>query len=400
MDFNSAVNHGVWFAYMAVFAGGLLTALTPCVFPLIPITVSIFGARQAVARSESALLSGLYVSGIAVMYTALGLLAASTGRAFGSVMGNRWIISAVAALFIVCALAMFGLFDLAPGAGLLTRLSRVGGEGRFGAFAMGIVAGVVAAPCTGPILGAVLTYVATTQKLIFGGSLLFFYAIGMGLPFFLVGTFAISLPKPGNWMQTIKGIFGILMLIVAAYFLKDVFPFLNPRVPSTSTFRLLTGAGAGLCLIGFSLNTLSKSKLVKTLLVASCVVLAHVAITSVVRSEIAAYTAEQWVPQSQRILADAVAAHKPVMIDFGADWCAACKELETKTYPSPRIAAELKRFLFIKVNDRESTAVQQYGGVGLPYVVFFDSQGRFLRDRTLTGFQTPQELLPMLQTIN
>jgi thioredoxin:protein disulfide reductase len=400
MDFNSAVNHGVWFAYMAVFVGGLLTALTPCVFPLIPITVSIFGARQSVTKSESALLSGLYVSGIAVMYTALGLLAASTGRAFGSVMGNRWIISAVAVLFIVCALAMFGLFDLAPGAGLLTRLSRVGGEGRLGAFAMGIVAGVIAAPCTGPILAAVLTYVATTQKLIFGGSLLFFYAIGIGFPFFLVGTFAISLPKPGNWMQTIKGIFGILMLMVAAYFLKDVYPFLNPRVPSTLTFRLLTGVGAGLCLTAFSLDILSKSKLVRALLVASCVVLAHVAITSVVRSEFAAYTAEQWAPQSQRILADAVAAHKPVIIDFGADWCAECKELETKAYPSPRIATELKRFVFIKVDDREATAEQQYGGLGLPYVVFFDSQGRFLKDRTLTGFQPPQKLLPMLQTIN
>src|ERR1035441_1297228 len=109
MDFNSALNHSVWLAYMAVFAGGLLTTLTPCVFPLIPITVSIFGARKAVAKSESALLSGLYVCGIAVTYTALGLIAASTGRAFGSVMGNRWIISAVAALFITFALAMFGL---------------------------------------------------------------------------------------------------------------------------------------------------------------------------------------------------------------------------------------------------------------------------------------------------
>ena len=400
MDFTAALNHSVWLAYVAVFAGGLLTALTPCVFPLIPITVSIFGAQKALAKSESALLSGLYVCGIAVMYTALGLLAASTGKAFGSVMGNPWIISAVAALFITFAFAMFGLFDLAPGSGLLTRLSRVGGEGRFGAFAMGIVAGVIAAPCTGPILASVLTYVATTQRLIFGGSLLFFYAIGMGLPFFLVGTFAISLPKPGTWMETIKGIFGILMLIVAAYFLKDVFSIFNPHVPNTSTFRLFTGTGAALCLMAFSLRAVSKSKLVKALGAASCVVLAHVAITSAVHSEIAAFSAEQWLPQSQRILADAVAAHKPVIIDFGADWCAACKELETKTYPSPRIAVELKRFLFIKVNDGESTAVQQYGGVGLPYVVFFDSQGRFLKDRTLTGFQTPQELLPILQNIN
>jgi len=301
MDFNTALNHGVWVAYMAVFVGGLLTALTPCVFPLIPITVSIFGARKAVGKVESALLSGLYVCGIAVMYAALDLLAASTGRAFGSVMGNRWIVSAVAALFVTFALAMFGLFDIAPGAALLGRISRVGGQGRFGAFAMGIVAGVIAAPCTGPILGAVLTYVATTQRLIFGGSLLFFYAIGMGLPFFLVGTFAISLPKPGVWMQTIKSIFGVLMLIVAAYFLKDVFPILNLRVPSTSTFRLFTGTAAILCLATFSLHTLSRSKLLRVFLAACCVVFAHVTIISAVHSEVPAYTAEQWQPQSQKI---------------------------------------------------------------------------------------------------
>ena len=222
----------------------------------------------------------------------------------------------------------------------------------------------------------------------------------MGLPFFLVGTFAISLPKPGVWMQTIKSTFGVLMLIVAGYFLKDVFPILNLRVPSTSTVRLFTGTAAMLCITAFSLQSLSRSKLLKVFLAACCVVFGHVTITSVVHSEVPAYTAEQWLPQSQKVLADAVAAHKPVLIDFGADWCAACKELETKTYPSPKIAAELKRFVFIKVNDGEATAVQQYGGVGLPYVVFFDSQGRLLRDRTLTGFQTPQELLPTLQTIN
>jgi thiol:disulfide interchange protein DsbD len=276
----------------------------------------------------------------------------------------------------------------------------VGGEGRFGAFAMGVVAGVIAAPCTGPILGAVLTYVATTQRLIFGGSLLFFYSLGIGLPFFVVGTFAISLPKSGTWMQTVKSIFGILMLIVAAYFLKNVFPILDLRVPSTSTFTLFAGIGAAVFLAAFSLHALSRLRLLKVFLAACCVVFAHAAITSATRSKVPAYAAEQWIPQSQKILAEATAAHKPVMIDFSADWCAACKELETKTYPSPEIAAELRRFVFIKVNDREATAVQQYGGVGLPYVVFIDSQGRLLRDRTLTGFLTPHELLPVLQKIN
>src|SRR5439155_5569003 len=160
------------FAYAAVFIGGLLSTLTPCVFPLIPITVSIFGARHAKRKMVAALLSGSYVLGIAVMYTALGMAAAATGTVFGRVMGNPWVITAIAALFIVFALSMFGVFEIALPSKWSQWSSHVGGAGVGGAFGMGLVAGVIAAPCTGPILAAVLTYVATTQKLFFGSSLL------------------------------------------------------------------------------------------------------------------------------------------------------------------------------------------------------------------------------------
>jgi thiol:disulfide interchange protein DsbD len=401
MDFNTALNHSIGLAYIAVFLGGLLTALTPCVFPLIPITVSIFGAKKTKTKTESALLSGLYVLGIAVMYTVLGLVAAATGTAFGSFMGNRWVITAVAALFVVFSLAMFGLFEIAVPSQLLERVTRVGGEGGFGAFGMGTVAGVIAAPCTGPVLAAVLTYVATTQRVFFGGSLLFVYAIGMGLPFFVVGTFAVSLPKSGTWMETVKSVFGIMMLIVALYFLKDVFPVLKAHVPSTPAFRMFVGIAA---IVGLatqvSLQALARHRLLKILAGACVVVFAHLAIISATRSEIPAYTAAQWVLQGQRLLEQARRTQKPVLIDFGADWCAACKELELKTYPSPKIAAELKRFIFVKVDDEEATAIQQYGGVGLPYVIFFDSHGRQLKERTVTGFLRPGELLAVLQSIN
>ncbi len=402
MEFNAAIQHSIGLAYTTAFLGGLLTALTPCVFPLIPITVSIFGAKKTKTKTESALLSGLYVIGIALMYTALGLLAAVTGTAFGSVMGNPWIVAGVAALFIGFSLAMFGLIEIAVPSTLLGRISKLGGEGRVGAFGMGAVAGIIAAPCTGPVLAAVLTYVATPQKLFFGGSLLFVYAIGIGLPFLIVGTFAVSLPKAGAWTETVKKIFGIVMLIVAWYFLEDAFPILKVPVLSTSAFRMYAAAAAVLCLGAYvSMDLRSKNYWLLKVLVGVCVVvLAHMTLTLATRSGIRAYTAEQWSSHGEALLAQAQRARKPVMIDFSAHWCAACKELELDTFSSPKVAADLRRFIFIKVDDEQATAVREYGGEELPYITFFDTQGHLLKHRSITGFRAPEKLLTVLQSVN
>src|SRR5262249_44936269 len=153
-----------------------------------------------------------------------GVVAAATGSVFGRVMANPWVIGGVAIVFLIFAASMFGAFEMALPASWQARLSQVGGKGFAGALAMGLVAGIMAAPCTGPVLGAVLTYVATTQKLALGGTLLFVYALGMGLPFFVLGTFAVSLPKSGPWMEAVKSVFGIALILLALYFLKDVLP--------------------------------------------------------------------------------------------------------------------------------------------------------------------------------
>src|SRR5262252_4112836 len=239
MDFQAALGHGLIFAYAAVFVGGLLTALTPCVYPLIPITVSIFGAKQAKRRLEAAALSTMYVLGIAATYTVLGVIAAITGHAFGAgVSGNPWIIVPIALVFVVFAVSMFGAFELNLPPSLQARLSQVGGKGYGGALAMGLVAGLIAAPCTGPVLGSVLAYVGARQSVLLGGTLLFVYALGMGLPFFIIGTFAIALPKSGAWMEAVKSVFGIAMLVVALYFLKNVVAPLDLGVSSKMNFRL------------------------------------------------------------------------------------------------------------------------------------------------------------------
>jgi thiol:disulfide interchange protein DsbD len=404
MDFQAALGHGVFFAYLAVFVGGLLTAATPCVFPLIPITVSIFGARAATRKLEAALLSGLYVFGIAIMYTALGLGAAATGSAFGRVMANPWVIGFVAAVFVLFAASMLGAFEIALPASLQARLTQVGGRGLGGALAMGLVAGIIAAPCTGPVLGAVLTYVATTQKLVFGGSLLFVYAIGMGLPFFLVGTFAIALPKSGPWMDGVKSVFGIVMLVAALYFLKDVAPVLKRYVPTGRGFQV--GAAAAV-LVGVALGAVHRSshgsigeRTLKFLGVALVVVGAHAVIVGQTKG-LPGLTEGEWAARGATVLAQARTQHKPVVIDFGADWCPACKELELITYPHPQVAQELKRFVFIKIDDDHGTVNPQFGGNGgLPLVVFFDSEGRQLKERSLQGFLKPSEFLEILRQVN
>src|SRR6266498_3143979 len=165
-------------AFAVAFAGGIATSLTPCVYPLIPITVSIFGARKAGSRGEAMELSGLYVLGIAAMYSALGVGAALTGAAFGSVMQNPWVIGFVALVLAAMAASMFGAFDLQLPPAWQARLSGVGGAGRAGAFAMGLVSGIIAAPCTGPVLAAALTFVAAKGSVAFGFAIMFVYALG------------------------------------------------------------------------------------------------------------------------------------------------------------------------------------------------------------------------------
>lgn len=163
----------MWFAALVIFGGGLLTSLTPCVYPLIPITVGVFGARQADSRGRALVLTTAYVVGMGLVFSALGVFAALSGRAFGSVLGNQWVVVALAVFMVVLAASMFGAFELALPTSLATKLNGVGGGGLIGALLMGSVAGFLAAPCTGPVLTGVLAWVSQTRDPVLGGALLF-----------------------------------------------------------------------------------------------------------------------------------------------------------------------------------------------------------------------------------
>jgi thiol:disulfide interchange protein DsbD len=382
---------GSLLAFAVAFAGGVATSLTPCVYPLIPITVSIFGARRAGSRREAMALSGLYVLGIAVMYSALGVGAALTGKAFGSVMQNPWAMGLVALVLAAMAASMFGAFELRLPASWQGRLSGVGGAGMAGAFAMGLVSGIIAAPCTGPVLAAALTFVAAQGSVPFGFGIMFVYALGLGLLFFLIGAFSISLPKSGAWMDTVKSVFGVALLAAAGVFLKDAVPAARPLF---SAAREAAFVAAAVAAAGVLLGALHGSfgapaparaaKAVGVLLLVGGIVYAVGAAGA--RDRRRAAEAFEWVHDEAEALALASRTGRPVIIDFWADWCTACKELDKIAWADPRVREEASRFVALKLDGTEGSEAFQaltakYGVVGMPTVVFIDPRGREVPER-------------------
>src|SRR5512144_1070076 len=227
-SFNEYQQRGWAWMYLASFGFGFQTSLTPCVYPMIPITLGIFGARgKDVSRGKALLLATCYVVGMGLTYATLGVVIALVGGQFGTLLANPYVVVPIVLLFAALAASMFGAFELNLPASWQARLNQVGGRGFRGAFAMGMVGGLIAAPCTGPFLLGLLTFVATTRSVGVGGSLLFIYAIGMGVLFWVLAAFAMSLPKSGRWMEWVKSAGGILLLLGGLYFLKPLLPFMR-----------------------------------------------------------------------------------------------------------------------------------------------------------------------------
>jgi thioredoxin:protein disulfide reductase len=400
---------GSGLAYVVAFGGGVLTSLTPCVYPLIPITVSIFGARQATSRRHAMALSALYVLGIAIMYSALGMGAALTGKAFGSVMQNPLVIGGVALVFATMAASMFGAFELQLPASLQARLQSVGGAGYLGAVGMGLVSGVIAAPCTGPVLAAALAFVATKGSVAFGMGIMFVYALGLGLLFFLIGAFSLSLPKSGPWMDTVKSVFGVALLAAAGVFLKDALPALAPIFLASRTAAL---AAAGLASAGVLLGAFSggfhgsalhkAAKGLGVALVVGGIVYASGAASARSRAQ---GDRLAWLFHQDEVaaIAQARAQGKPVIIDFWAEWCTACKELDKTAWSDPRVQDVVGRFVTLKMDGTHDTDAFQkvfdkYGVVGMPTVVFIDSSGREVPQRIIGAIEA-DEMLKYLESV-
>lgn len=404
--FTRALEKGPIFAGLAAMLGGLLTAATPCVYPMIAITVSIFGAREATSRREAMLLSTSFVLGIVALFTPMVVGAALTGKLFGTLLANKWVVLALVAIFVALAASMFGAFEMVLPDALMSRLSSVGGVGYGGAFVLGLVSGIVAAPCTGPVLTGVLLWIGKTQNVLLGSVVGATFAIGLGLPFWLVGTFAVSLPKGGKWMVGVKSFFGIVILVYALHLLT-VFPFVRNLARPDTTFMLIAG---GLGVVGVLLGAVHLDwsdgglglKLRKSTGVALAVIGPALFWTSWEKPKDTALT---WEHDEKIAAARAMNEKRPLMIDFTAEWCAACKELSKHTFADPRVIekARAAKFVAVKVDatndeDPQVDAVKgKYKVVGLPTVVIYDSSGK--ERKRFNQFVGPEPFLQALEGI-
>jgi thiol:disulfide interchange protein DsbD len=369
------------------------------------ITVSIFGARESKSRTQAAMLSSSFVLGIAALFTPLGLFAATTGGVFGAALASPVVLVALALLFLTLAASMFGAFDLDLPSGLKNRLASIGGVGYKGAFFLGFSSALVAAPCTGPVLGFLLTWVGTTGNVAFGAVALFVYALGLGTLFWVVGTFSVSLPKSGRWLASVKSVFGIVMVVAAVYYLRDLIPGLM-AIP-THTLGFLA-SGLALFVVGVALGAVHLSfhaASVKTRARKGFAVLVSVTgLCAVVGYTQALPDGAQipWGDDYHAALQRAKAEHKPVLVDFGASWCGACKELEAKTFSDPRVVHEGEHFISVRIDlspGKASAEKQQllarYQQRGLPLVVLHKSTGEIAA--RVTSFVEPDRMLDLMR---
>jgi thiol:disulfide interchange protein DsbD len=382
-QFADALAKGPLYAGLAAFASGLLVSLTPCVYPMVAVTVSVFGARQASSRGEGALLSAAFVAGIIAMFVPLGVVAGLTGSLAGAVLQSAWVVTGISVLFLVMAAAMFGAFELDIPSGLKNRLAQIGGTGYLGAFLLGLACGPIAAPCTGPFLTGILAWITKTQSAPLGAAAMAAFALGLGVPFFVVGAFAVQLPKSGRWMMHVKSVLGVILVIVALYFLNNAFGYLAKVANPAPTFLAVSGS---IALFGLLLGAIHKSfegSVVDKALKGVGVLLTSVSGVLFIVSATTPAHALVWehIP-ANTARAKAVGEQRPLIIDFGAAWCGACKELDKLTFSEAGVQREAGRFLAVKVdatNDDDPAvegAMSDFGVKGLPTVVVFDSKGK------------------------
>lgn len=401
-EFADAEQRGWLWLYLGAFGAGFLTSLTPCVYPMIPITLAIFGARgKDVSKRRSLGLASAYVLGMGVTYAVLGVLFATIFGAtgFGSQLGHPAVVIPLVILFVAFAASMFGAFEINLPSGLQARLNQIGGKGYRGAFAMGSVGGLIAAPCTGPFLGGLLAFTATTS-VVGGGSMLFVYALGMGVLFFVLAVFASSLPKSGAWMDGIKSASGFLMLLAAIYFLRPLLPwmrtFASPEYWFLFTSIGLVVGGAGLGGIHLSFHGSRVQKARKGFGLALLLAGAFGAWSWKL-------TPKQhlpWITDENAAFAKARLEKKGVMVDFGATWCGPCDELEL-TFGDDEVFDEITAsFVPLKLdvsdsNDANQALQARYDAKTLPAVIFVHPDGTELG--RIKEMVEPEEMLDVVR---
>ncbi len=345
------------YALILIFVFGLLTSLTPCIYPLIPITLAVLGSDDKRSKLQSFLISLSYVLGIGLTYAFLGVIAAQTGQLFGSLISHPIVIILMSLIFFAMGLSLLGLFEFQAPAFMRDKLSNKStGKGFVGAFISGLLAGVVASPCVGPVLVGVLAYIAQSQNSFLGFILLFTFAMGFGMLFILIGTFSQlsgKLPRSGAWMNTVKTLLALCLFGLSFYY---AWPLVQKLFPE------------------------DQQKIEKNL------------------------KKPQWQEFSPEKVEEAKASGKPVIIDFYADWCLACVEMDKFTFSKKPVIEKSRDFVMLKVDattpfDELTEWQQTYKVYGLPTMIFIDAKGEVREDLTLTGFEEADLFIKRMEKV-
>ena len=373
---------------LLLFGWGLALNLTPCVYPVIPLTVSFFGGQAHGQSRRTFLLAGAYVLGMATTYSSLGVAAALSGRLFGAALQSPWVLVVVALVLVALALSMFGLYDIRMPTALMQKAGAR--RGVAGAYAMGLLVGVVAAPCVGPVVLGLLAFVAATQDALLGFLFFFVLSLGLGLPFLFLAAFSgriATLPRAGAWMEGVKKVFGWILLAMAAYFVRTA-------LPGAAGAWLLTAVlviGAVALLVVHRTLKIGARAAVAVLFLAAAAFFAPAT-----RAEAGA---PAWAPYDPAKIA---AAGRPALVDFSASWCLPCIELDKKTFSDPRVREALARRGLYKADMTKAAAAEtmalaeKFGILGVPTVIFLDASGQERKDLRLVGFEEPDAFLARL----
>jgi thiol:disulfide interchange protein DsbD len=413
-----------WLIVSFFFGAGLLLALTPCVFPMIPILSGIIvGRGHKITHMHAFILSLAYVLGMAITYAAAGVAAGFSGNLISNALQTPWVLGSFAAIFVTLALSMFGFYELQMPTALQSKLSntsnRLHGGHLGGVFVMGALSAIIMGPCVAAPLAGALLYIGQTHDAVLGGVALFVMALGMGAPLLLIGTSAgVLLPKAGAWMEAVKQFFGVMLLALAIWIIQPLLPvsvqmilwaallifsaiYLHAldALPHNSSgwHKLLKGIGLFALLLGvaYLIGALSGAHDILRPL------------GNIGRAETQAPATLQFsrvkdnAELDQRI---SQARGKLVMLDFYADWCISCKEMERFTFADTAVLAKLKPLLLLQADvtansEDDKALLKRYGLFGPPGILFFDTQGKELGDFRVTGYQDSTQFLKTLQGV-
>lgn len=411
-----------WLVIASFFGFGLLLSLTPCVFPMIPILSGIIvGRGEKITHLHAFLLSLAYVLGMAITYAAAGVAAGYSGSLISSALQTPWVLGRFAALFVILSLSMFGFYELQLPSSLQSKLTdtsnKLHGGHLSGVFAMGALSAVIMGPCVAAPLAGALLYIGQTHDAVLGGTALFFLALGMGAPLLLIGsTSAALLPKAGPWMNSVKGVFGVLMLALAIWIVSPVIPLpvqmllwaalliftaiylraLDP-LPLNAHIRHKMAKGLGIFALLFGvaylIGALSGAR--DMLRPLGNLGRANMETPVTLRFERVRNLAEL----ETRI---AQAGGKTVMLDFYADWCTDCKTMDRRTFSDATVQARLKDSILLQAdvtanNADDKALMQRFQLFGPPATLFFDAYGKEQADFRVTGYQDAQQFLQSLK---